>query len=790
MKDNRYKPIINNHIYDDDISYEDVINELSEYKQNGFGGIGINGRCKTKVSDVRQWLKRYFKTVQKYCAAAKELGLEMWIFDEWGFPSGFAAGLVLNEENRAKKLNKTFDIVLEKGESVCLPVPKRFITAGAMPIDRFAMYNPCGETETIIPKDGKIEFCGEHKTRLVVITWENVSFHTMEMRDIDNMPYDDPTVGTVDIMDYGTVKKFIDNMHERYAEAIGNEFGKTVKGFFYDEPEICWDFPYSPKLPQFFKDMHGYDIETILPELITYTTSGGIELGKCGFQKKLRKIYGDYHAAYTTMLAQNFYGQIQNWCHKHNLLSVGHQDMDNNICSLSSVSGDLFKNSGKNDMPGIDVIHDHIAPEKFADYPRYVGSIKRALGKAGAMSETFAVMGKFMPPDVMRYDLEYQVVRGIDKFFLYMNESDPNGGEYKKDIMERITFTTEMLNKGTARAKVAVFMPTDDIAYERMNLNPHSLNNSPSPWDRVEMLAQSLCHEPIDFDYAWAYALDDLYERGFRHLILTGSPIAESVALKIKEFYKKGGRVWSVFKPCEQIDFAQFRYNLCELIKELPHEIKMYGNKPKISVTSREINDGILYAFLNETVRSAETEIVFPEGNISYYDFERKLWIGVCTADNIKTGFAPRELKLFRIGGRCDLYERVTDVKTLDDWKFNGKPIEKLAPWTELGLVGFSGCAEYETEFDWSGGTARIILGEIGFSAKVYLNGIEHKLPFAPWAFCTELPEARHKIRVEVLNSGASEDYMIPDKWHRPYEQPYLRCGMLGEPKIEKIERI
>ncbi len=48
MKDNRYKPIINNHIYDDDISYEDVINELSEYKQNGFGGIGINGHVKQR----------------------------------------------------------------------------------------------------------------------------------------------------------------------------------------------------------------------------------------------------------------------------------------------------------------------------------------------------------------------------------------------------------------------------------------------------------------------------------------------------------------------------------------------------------------------------------------------------------------------------------------------------------------------------------------------------------------------------------------------------------------------
>lgn len=42
-------------------------------------------------------------------------------------------------------------------------------------------------------------------------------------------------------------------------------------------------------------------------------------------------------------------------------------------------------------------------------------------------------------------------------------------------------------------------------------------------------------------------------------------------------------------------------------------------------------------------------------------------------------------------------------------------------------------------------------------------------------------------MKIEVLNPGSSKYYDEPG-WHRPYEQPYLRCGLLGKTKIKKIK--
>ena len=120
--DNRYKPILNNHVFYDensyDVSSDSIRKELIEYKNKGYGGFAVNGRSRKKVKDIQNWLPGYFRAIRKYCDIAKELDLEMWIFDEWGFPSGTACGLVLNSENGMKRLNKSIDIILEKGEQI------------------------------------------------------------------------------------------------------------------------------------------------------------------------------------------------------------------------------------------------------------------------------------------------------------------------------------------------------------------------------------------------------------------------------------------------------------------------------------------------------------------------------------------------------------------------------------------------------------------------------------------------------------------------------------------------
>lgn len=782
MTKNRYKPIINNDVYEKNMSYEEVKGILSLYKTGGFGGFAINGRSKNKVEDVRKWLEGYMNNVRLYCDAAKELELEMWIFDEWGFPSGTAAGLVLTAETRPKKLSKAIDIILNPGESFEVATPERFICAGVFSVNRFAQYNAEGASNIIEPQNGIIKYTADKLSRLVAVTWENVSFHTMEMRDISKMDPNDSTVGTIDIMDRACVRKFLDNMHERYAAVIGDEFGKTVKGFFYDEPEVHWQFPYSMELPEYFKSKFGYDMINILPEIVTYSEAIASPLGAPEFLQHVKKGYDDYTKAWNGMLAENFYGQIRKWCNDHNLLSVGHQDMDHGLETLNTVSGDFFENSLYNDMPGIDVIHDHIIPERFSDFPRYAGSVKRAYKKAGAMSETFAVMGPNMPPDVMRYDLEHQIMRGIDKFFLYQNSCDPCGGEYNRDVMERATFVNELLNTGRERTRVGIFIPKEEIAWIRKSPNAHHRNEI-APWVKIDMLAKELCYEPIEYDYVCEDSVKTLIDRGIDTLIITGDYFTEKTLEEFKKFHENGGTIRSVFKPCEKMPYAEFTYSLWQLKESLRRDIIIDSKEKRISMTSRETKEGIVYALMNESERFIEATIDFGREDILFYDMYSGEW--VCW--NNDGNFKPRELKLFKTSCERARKESIVETVCLEKWKFNGKEIDRLVPWEELGLKAYSGYGEYETEFDWSGGVALVDLGEVAFSAKVTLNDREYRLAFSPWCFKTELPEGHYVMKVEVLNTGASKYYDEPG-WHRPFEQPYLRCGLLGKPKIKKIK--
>jgi hypothetical protein len=429
MELDRYRPILNNGVLND-ATPEKARADVAWYKQCGYGGFAINGGTRTPIENLNDWLSGFMQACRYYVEAAKELGMNVWIFDEWGYPSGTACGQVLTEERfRAKKYRLSYDIILEAGQSLCLPVPDKFVSACAFPVDYFSFYCNQLSSERIYPQDGQLCYTAGQRTRVIAVAWEYTTFitHTMPMTKVDKS-----TVGTIDILSKEAVAKFLRCMHEWYVEPLGDEFGKTIQGFFYDEPELCYDFPYTEELPEAFLKRFGYPLEDILPELLGWKFRSALVSGassrlvsdsSAGAQ--LCKYMADYEAVWTDLLARNFYGQIQEWCHAHGLLSVGHQDLDNQLSTLRTVSGDFWENNKYNDRPGIDVIWDNIAPDKFADFARYAGCAKRTFGTSGAISETFAEMGPSMYPDRMRYTMEQQILRGVDQFFGNLVNGNP-----------------------------------------------------------------------------------------------------------------------------------------------------------------------------------------------------------------------------------------------------------------------------------------------------------------------------------------------------------------------------
>ena len=771
--DNRFRPIYNNAVFPD-TPIEEIRRELQWYKDNGYGGFAVNGAAKTKLKDVGEWLPGYLRSVRRYCDEAKRQHLDMWIFDEWGYPSGCACGLVLTPATRPKKLSKAVDVTLEDGECLDMPAPARLLCVGAIPVDRFGPYHPAGRAALCPVREGRIRVRAEGKTRVVGVTWEPHSFVTHVMKDYVE---GDPTIGTTDILDRACVRKFLDNMHERYVPVIGDEFGRTVKGFFYDEPEICWEFPWTESLGGRFEARHGYDMLTILPELVAYSAAECGVTGGGDAYARLRAQFADYTDAWTSLLSESFYGQIENWCHEHRLLSVGHQDLDNHAETLLTVSGDFWRNSARNDRPGIDVIWDNIAPDRFDDFPRFAGSVKRALGKDGAMSETFAEMGDCMPPDVMRYVMAHQIVRGIDQFFLYTThnsrpQADPNVGVFTRALMDRAAFAAARLSEGRPGAKVALLVPLQAIAFERSHLNPHAINGTPLPWERVDRLAEALCYAPIDFDYAWEEGLTDLRARGFEHLVLPGVPLSDAALEGARAFAEAGGTVWSAYSVTPGFPAARHMASPRQLAAALPRPF-VRATSDGVSLTVRETADGPLAALLNETEAPARVTLTAPALRIEPDT-------GAERPDGPGLTLAPRELALLRFAPDAAAPQRGEGI-ALTDWTLNGRPIDRLAPWPALGLSGYTGWAAYETAFDWPGGAAELSLGEVGFAARVSVDGGEPvDAPFSPWTVDLDPGAGRHTLQVDVLNSLASRAFAENPAHRWGFEQAYLRCGLLG----------
>ena len=71
------------------VNHEDIDSGLRFFKEQGFGGAFIHPRPGLETDYLsEEWFELYRYAVEK----AKELDLDIWIYDENSYPSGFAGG--------------------------------------------------------------------------------------------------------------------------------------------------------------------------------------------------------------------------------------------------------------------------------------------------------------------------------------------------------------------------------------------------------------------------------------------------------------------------------------------------------------------------------------------------------------------------------------------------------------------------------------------------------------------------------------------------------------------------
>ncbi|MDR0698907.1 MAG: hypothetical protein LBG28_06790 [Tannerella sp.] len=213
---------------------------LGELKDAGFGGLFVHprpGMITEYLSD--DWFKMYKYTVEK----GREMGLEVWIYDENSYPSGFAGGHVPAE--MPESYNQGQGLGPEKTDMIP---------------DNTDTYYIC------LKKEGD--------------SWNDITASVGEYKGIKGEYYlykktyygkSDWYGGYsyVDLLVSGVTEKFIDVTMKGYENAIGNEFGKTVPGVFTDEPNIVTSggLRWTPDLFDVFRQQWGYDLKPLLPLL-------------------------------------------------------------------------------------------------------------------------------------------------------------------------------------------------------------------------------------------------------------------------------------------------------------------------------------------------------------------------------------------------------------------------------------------------------------------------------------------------------------------------------------------
>lgn len=329
----------------------ELARQIEDMKSAGIGGFIMHAR--TGLTD--EYLgEKWFSCVDACLKKAKELGMEAWVYDENGWPSGFVGGKLLgNEDFRARYLE---------------------YSVGEYDASAFASY--------IKTENGF--FRVEDKT-------ENVAeYHNVYLR---------VSPANTDILNPDVVDAFIAETHEKYYARFKESFGKELAGFFTDEPQYFrWATPYTPVASAVFEN-DGEDIRDGLIWLFVKDERGYPFREK--YYKELNRLY-----------IEVFYKKLYDWCEAHNCKLTGHSLEEGALFAQMWGGAAVMPTYEYEHIPGIDWLGRDCSNEISL---RQVESAAAQLGKRFILTETYGCSGYDVTPQELKSIGERQFFNGVNK---------------------------------------------------------------------------------------------------------------------------------------------------------------------------------------------------------------------------------------------------------------------------------------------------------------------------------------------------------------------------------------
>ncbi len=270
-------------VWNDMLTDEQITGTLQDLAGQQVKQVFVHPRPGLMTPYLSQEWFRLWKVALK---EAERLDMNVWIYDENSYPSGFAGGFVpemmpesrgrgltIKEQDSAGQLDENFVAAFRPNESGYQNVSSEVKSGTQLPKGKYLV--------------ASIQRAGTSP-------WYGGKFY-------------------VDLMYPGVTQKFLAVTMDAYTREIGDQYGKRVPGSFTDEPHLApaGGLPWTVDLPDVFEKRWGYNLIDNLPSLVR----------PVGDWKRVRH---NYIQVLLDLFIERWAKPYYEYCERHNIEFTGH----------------------------------------------------------------------------------------------------------------------------------------------------------------------------------------------------------------------------------------------------------------------------------------------------------------------------------------------------------------------------------------------------------------------------------------------------------------------------------
>ncbi len=376
---------------------------------------GHNGTFTAEPRPHKDWLgEGWYRDLGINLDFARKNDLTMFIYDDWWWPSQMMGGRVPAEYG-SKRLVAT-ELRVEGPKAVSesgYDAPNLIRVIAGRETDGAVDGAKLVDLTSSV-KDGTLRWNAPAGAwRIMKFTWKFNGTQGSQQKFV-----------SVDGADPACVDWFIKTVYQPHYDRFKSDFGKTITGYFYDEPETQGDW--------------GSDFPKLVAER-------KLDLNKLLVSYKFKLAGDDQTAAYYSYLdtfaeswGRTMYGGMSRWCRDHKVVSMGHfMEHGNDIFSRDMSGGNMMQLLKFSDMGGMDLVCGQLQPGKrnMGEYqmPKMASSVSHTGNKANdiAFCEIFGGYNQDLTYPTMKWLTDWHQVRGVNFLIPHsFNPRAPYDGDY------------------------------------------------------------------------------------------------------------------------------------------------------------------------------------------------------------------------------------------------------------------------------------------------------------------------------------------------------------------------